>query len=266
MRSVFSAGVLDGFLEHSFNPFSFSIGVSAGAGNLAFYHAGLHGKSFQIFLALAKSKKFISYRRFMMGGHLLDLDWLFNTFYQQYLSSPEQAFSSDRPLYVCVTGVDSGDAAYIRADADNFEQLIKASTALPVIYRDFPEINQCKMTDGGVADSIPVKQAIDQGANRIMVIRARHRDYIKKDSWMHKLVRRKIAHHPALAAVMAERVSRHRQTMALIRNPPDGVSIIEVCPPESFSIGRFSRNSEKIIAGYEAGYAHSIKAMEQWVL
>ena len=35
MRSVFSAGLLDGFLARQFNPFDFYIGVSAGAYNLA---------------------------------------------------------------------------------------------------------------------------------------------------------------------------------------------------------------------------------------
>lgn len=30
MRGIFAAGVLDGFLDHSYNPFDFCIGVSAG--------------------------------------------------------------------------------------------------------------------------------------------------------------------------------------------------------------------------------------------
>jgi len=31
MRSIFSAGLLDGFIEKQFNPFDINIGVSAGA-------------------------------------------------------------------------------------------------------------------------------------------------------------------------------------------------------------------------------------------
>jgi len=40
MRSVFSAGLLDGFLQRQFNPFDFCIGVSAGASNLAIFLSG----------------------------------------------------------------------------------------------------------------------------------------------------------------------------------------------------------------------------------
>ena len=45
MRSVFSAGLLDGFLYKKFNPFDFYIGVSAGAYNLITYLAEMPGIS-----------------------------------------------------------------------------------------------------------------------------------------------------------------------------------------------------------------------------
>jgi len=43
MRSIFSAGLLDGFLAQGFNPFDAYVGVSAGAYNLAVYLAGRCG-------------------------------------------------------------------------------------------------------------------------------------------------------------------------------------------------------------------------------
>ena len=45
MRSVFSAGLLDGLLQQRFNPFDFYIGVSAGAYNIVVYLVGKSGLS-----------------------------------------------------------------------------------------------------------------------------------------------------------------------------------------------------------------------------
>lgn len=49
MRSVFSAGLLDGFLEKSFNPFDRYYGVSAGVSNLAAFLAEQKGRSLNIY-------------------------------------------------------------------------------------------------------------------------------------------------------------------------------------------------------------------------
>jgi len=63
MRSVFSAGLLDGFLQHRFDPFDGYLGVSAGASNLAFFLAGRSGNSLHWFLKAAESRECISRTR-----------------------------------------------------------------------------------------------------------------------------------------------------------------------------------------------------------
>jgi len=264
LRSVFSSGVLDGFIEHQFNPFDFYIGVSAGASNLAFYKAGIHGRSFRIFLELIENNDFISYRRFIRGGHLLDLDWLFDSYFDEGILDTGRAFDTQHPLYICMTEVATGMPRYEIATTENYLSLIKASTALPLIYRHFPEIDGEAMADGGVADSIPVKKAISLGAKKIIVVRARHYSYLKKDSLGHRLIRWKTRQHPFLVDAMRERIDIHRQTIDLIRHPPDGVKIIEICPPQSFDIGRFSRNSASLKAGYEEGRQRAEKAVAGW--
>lgn len=263
-RSVFSAGVLDGFLMRDFNPFDFHIGVSAGATNLAFYRAGDTGKSYRIFQELIENTDFISYRRFITGGHLLDLDWLYNSYFNETMLDIEKAFGIRQPLYICMTDVETGSPHYSLATAENYLDLFRATTALPLIYRHFPRINGKEMADGGVADSIPVAKAIEFGATRVIVIRARHYSYMKKDTFAHKLIRYKSRHKPALVDIMRQRIRLHRDTINLIRNPPDGVKIIEVCPPESFDIGRFSRNVKSMEQGYLSGLEQAEIAIKQF--
>lgn len=264
MRSVFSSGLLDGFLENKFNPFDFYIGVSAGAYNLATYLADLPGVSLHVFRDLATSGNFISYQRFIHGGHLLDLDWLIETAMTESHIDPYAIYQHGKPLYICVTDVSTGQAVYINTTPANIVSTIKASTALPLIYRDFPVINGRRMTDGGVADGIPVAEAIRLGAKRIMVIRSRPESYIKKDTLWHKFIRWKLKKYPALTQTMRERVERFEDVMHLIHNPPQEIKIVEICPPEHFTIGRFSRNQNELQQGYEAGFNQANDTIRQW--
>lgn len=264
MRSVFSAGLLDGYLAENFDPFDFYIGVSAGAYNLAAYLAGAPGVSLQMFQTLASDRKFINYWRFLRGGHLLDLDWLFASAITESRLNLEQVYRQNKRLYVCVTDVGTGEAVYIETDSQNLTNAIKATTALPLLYRDFPKIGDRPMTDGGVADGIPVAQAIQLGAKNIMVIRSRSQTYIKKDSLGHKFIRWKLRHHESLTRTLSERVKRFEEVIQLIRQPPPEVSIIEICPSDAFDIGRFNRNRQHLQAGYTSGLEEARHAIQKW--
>ena len=264
MRSVFSAGLLDGFLSRMFNPFDFYIGVSGGAYNLATYMAGTPGKSLEVYLEFASDRKFINYLRFFGGGHLLDLDWLFEESLADNFLDIKSIFESGKRLYVCTTNVNSGEPVYIDTTPDNLIIAIKASTALPLLFRNFPAVNGLPMTDGGVSDGIPVAKAIELGATQVMVIRSRHKNYMKKDTMGHRYIRWKLKNYPALAAKMRERVTLHANVMGLIRNPPVNIKIIEICPPENIFIGRFNRSKHRLKEGYQMGYEYSQQAIEDW--
>ncbi len=264
MRSIFSAGLLDRFLQENFDPFDFYMGVSAGASNLAAFLSGTPRKSLDIYLNFALCKEFINYRRFLRGGHLIDLDWLLAAAFSEEVFDIEAIFGRGKPLYVGLTDVASGKAAYVSIRPDNLVEVVKASTALPLFYRGFPQVDGRMMTDGGVADGIPVRQAIRLGAKRIMVIRSRSDTYRKTDGLEHRYIRWKLRRHPLLVATMRERVKRYEDVIELIRRPPPGVRIVDVCPPYRFAIGRFSRNRDSLLKGYQIGFEAAEKAIARW--
>ncbi|MEN6466632.1 MAG: patatin-like phospholipase family protein [Syntrophaceae bacterium] len=138
MRGVFSTGVLDGFLEAGFNPFDLSIGVSSGASNLAAYLAGMHGRNAKIYLDYSLRPEFLSYRRFILGGHLLDLDWMWETTIREIRLDLEAIYSRRRPFIAVLTDVMTGSAFYRFTGASDLEQTLKASSAMPLVYRGFP--------------------------------------------------------------------------------------------------------------------------------
>jgi predicted patatin/cPLA2 family phospholipase len=263
MRSVFSAGLLDGFLRHHFDPFDGYLGVSAGASNLVYFLAGLEGQSLHWFLKAAKSRAFISRARFLRGGHLTDLRWLFDEIAASGLDLA-RIYRHGKPLLICTTDVATGEAMYADTGPDNLIDVLMASMALPLFYRDFPLIDGRAMTDGGMADAIPVREAIRRGARNIMVIRARPLDYVKRDTPVHRYIRWRLRHHPQLRRAMQARVQKHEQAVARLRTPPPGVRIVDVCPPSDFRMGRFSTRQQHLLDGYWTGLAMAKQVITRW--
>ncbi len=263
IRSIFSAGLLDGFLQNKFNPFDCFIGVSAGASNLSFFLAGLEGRAYQAFLNAVQHPQFINLPRFLVGGHLLDMDWLFNS---QICTELEDVITqfSDINFHVAMTRVDNGESVFHRGMNLDLLSALKASMCLPLLYRGFPEYGGVRMTDGGIANGIPIDEAIRQGATKIMVIRSRHKDYVKSDTLFHRFLRFKLRHYSQLHRLMQQRVSLYDKARALIAAPPDTVQVIDVCPPEQFRLSRFSKNRKQIEAGYRMGLENAERAIQQW--
>jgi predicted patatin/cPLA2 family phospholipase len=135
---------------------------------------------------------------------------------------------------------------------------------MPLFYRSYPIVDDRPMTDGGVADALPVGKAISLGAHRIMVIRSRNRDYLKRHDPLDNLIRWRMRRNPPLQQVMTKRVWRYNESVKLIRKPPEGVTIIEICPPEKFRVSRLSQNRRILDEGYNQGRALAAYAIERW--
>lgn len=207
---------------------------------------------------------FISFPKFLRGGHLLDLDWLWDITIREVRLDLARIYSRAKPFVVVLTDAQTGDAHYKLTGARDLEHVLKASSAMPLLYRAYPEVDGRPMTDGGVADSIPAGEAIRRGARRIMVIRSRHRDYMKRHGLSERVMRWHVRHYPFLQQAMAKRVERYNEAVALIRRPPEGVSIIEICPPASFRVSRLSQDRRILQEGYEQGRASAAEAIARW--
>lgn len=265
MRGVFSTGLLDGFLERRFDPFAMGIGVSAGAGNLAAYRARMHGRNLKIYTDYSLRPDFMNLRRFFCGGHLMDLDWLWRTTIAEIRLDLDTIYRDPgRPLIVCVTDVRTGEAVYRKTEAADLEPLLKASSAMPIIYRTFPRIDGRPMADGGLVDPLPVGEAVRRGARRIMVVRSRPRGYKKKENLIQHILNWRLRRFPLLKKAMTNRVRRYNEAVALIRRPPPGITITEICPPNGFRSSRLSRDPRILFEGYEQGRALADEAIAAW--
>ncbi|CZF84408.1 patatin-like phospholipase family protein [Grimontia marina] len=264
MRGVFSCGILDYFMEKNFSPFDSFWGVSAGASNLAAYLADMPGRNLKIYLDYSLRKEFLRPGQFAMGGDLMDLDWMWEVTLEELGIDKDVLKADSRPFFLGVTRQDNGKPEYHIPDVEMLAETMKASSALPVMYRHGVELNGVRYVDGGVADAIPVAEAIRRGATQIMVLRSRPASYRKSEPKFDALTKHLLKDHPALIAPMLTRHIRYNETIELIEHPPEGVEIIQICPPEDFKLKRLSREKAPLKKAYYLGYESGKEAIMRW--
>ncbi len=253
MRGIFAAGALDGFHERRYRPFDFCIGVSAGATNLASWLAGQHSRAFTVITDHSWRPEFINFRRFLRGGHALDLDWMFEICLKEIPLDQQALFAQATPLIVVTTCVETGQPVYTHVTLENVERLLKATCAVPLAYRHSPELKGVAMADGGVADSIPVVEAYNRGVRHITVVLSQasgHRMASFKAPW---LIRRAMARTPALAEAILRRSVRYNEAMDFLQKPPEDCQVRIIAPPIEFGVKRFTKNLSRLEAGYRMG-------------
>ncbi|GGD65494.1 patatin-like phospholipase family protein [Lacimicrobium alkaliphilum] len=253
MRGIFTAGVLDALMQAKHCPFDFAVGVSAGSTNLIGYLCQAPGRSKQIICDHATRDDFISWRRYLRGGHFCDVSWLWHASFADIPLDLQYYQRQKRPLWVVTTGVHSGKSHYFKISPDNLHQVFPASCAVPLAYRNYPVIDGEPMTDGGLTDSIPVEFAYRQGARDITVILSKPLGYQKRKSALPVLTRPFFRGYPKLYAAVLRRAQRYNRALQFITVPPLDCRIRVISPPADFKVGRFTKDTALLEQGYLQG-------------
>ena len=263
MRGVFTAGVLDAFLDKRLKDFDRYYGVSAGALNLSSYIAGQRGLSQSIYTNLCLEPEFISMSRHLKGGHLFDLDWFFDKLNLQYsldqLRFKEQLIQ--RRFTIVTTDISSGTPCYQVINHESSKQILtqslKASSALPMIYRHPVMINDRPLMDGSLSDPMPVLKAIEDGCTEIILVRSRPVDARKKASPSSRMLAWQYRRQPAIAGLIRQQYNLYNQAADDFESLEfnDHVNLIQVAPKGPLSSTRSTRNRTRLVADYHLGYS-----------
>lgn len=255
MRGIFAAGVLDAFIEQQHYPFDMVIGVSAGSTTGIAYLTGDHKRSYHILTDHARRPDFMSFARYAKGGHLCDVNWLWQTSRADLSLDMERYLNRNIPLWVVTTSVRTGHPLYHQVTADNIDEVFPASCAMPIVFRDYPAVAGEPMSDGGLGDSIPVLYAHKQGATDIVVIRSVPESYRKERLRFPGMLKPLLADYPRLIGAALRRERKYNMALSFMANPPAGCRVTQLCPPEDFPVSRFTRDLDKLQQGYTQGLA-----------
>ena len=254
LRGVFTCGVLDCFMDNGIR-FPFTIGVSAGACNGLSYMSGQRGRAKCSNIDLMGKHKYVGFRYLLSQGCIMDFKLLFEDFPEKIIPYNYDAyFSNPDRLVMVTTNCLTGKAEYFeeKSSAARVMDIVRASSSLPFVSK-ITYVDGTPMLDGGITDSIPVRYAMEQGYEKLVVILTRNKGYRKKDNKM-RISKAFYRKYPQLLRALSERNAVYNQTMDLIENLEAEGRILVIRPERPIEVGRMEKDTDKLTALYQEGY------------
>lgn len=253
MRCVFTAGVLDIFLEEDILP-DLCIGVSAGACLACSYLCHQHGRGYATMTDSLNEKDYCSISSLMRTGDLFGADFLYHKIPEELYPIDHRAFLTGRTeFYTVITNCLTGKPEYPKIE-DMYRDIdyIRASSSLPLLAR-MVELNGEKYLDGGVSDPVPVLRALEMGCDKVIVVLTRHRSFQKSKEHSIPLLQAKYRNYPNLIHDMKIRHEVYNDTLARIKRLERERKIFVIAPESPLDIRRAEKDKEKLRNGYLYG-------------
>lgn len=269
-RGIFTAGVLDAWLDAGHDPFDILIGTSAGSQNLTSFVARQKGYAKRLIRGLTRHKRFFQMGRGLMGKHIVDLDWYFQkTQEANRLLDLDTAKSNvtNREILFTATNARDRKAYFLNPmkSQNNWVDLIKASSALPLLYKQgvplHTEIEAKKAAntdfylDGGLAAPLPVTEAYQRGATKIVVIRTVDEGFQAQSPWLQKIsaVMCATGTCPKTIDYLLQHEHAYQKELAFIENPPEGVEVIQIFAPKKLQSKLLGSSDAQLRHDYKLG-------------
>ena len=261
MRGIYTTGVLDWLLEQKYLS-DYCIGVSAGACHATSYLSKQRGRSFRINTAYLQNGEYVSVKNLLKTGSMFGMDFIFDKIpneldpfdYQAFLASPCE-------FYVGVTNVWTGKPEYFPKEClDHDSTVIRASSSIPMFSPIVPYKGNLYL-DGGTSDPIPVRKALADGCDRVIVVLTQDRGYVKHPEKFRPVYKNLYRRYPKMVNTLDHRHEVYNETRDFVFQLEKEGKAIVIAPGEPVDLSRFERDIPKLRALYEEGSADAEKAL-----
>ena len=262
MRGVYTAGVLDAFLDHDV-AFSSIYGVSAGACHACSYMSGQRGRAFRVNTEYLDDPRYCSAKSLIRTGDLFGADFVYSQLPNVLDPFDYDAFEKyDGKLYAVVTNVRTGEPEYIRVrDGRRQMWVVRASASLPLISRTIA-IHGNYYLDGGISDSIPIRKSIEDGNVKNVVVLTRDASYRKEPNSIMPLLRLRYRGCREFLNANEIRHISYNETLAFLEEEEKAGRVFIIRPEHEVKVGRLEKDKEKLTKLYEQGVEDARRLMD----
>ncbi|MBR3644858.1 MAG: patatin family protein [Lachnospiraceae bacterium] len=263
MRGMFTCGVIDVMLENGLK-FDGGIGVSAGAAFGCNYKSKQIGRALRYNKKYCKDKRYGSFYNLIKTGDIYDREFCYKKLPYELDKFDTKVFAENpMEFYVVATDVETGKAVYHKCTDGMQKDIdwIGASASIPM-FANVVEIDDYKLLDGGVADSIPVKYFESIGYDRNVVILTQPKGYVKKPMGYTLLMKLLLRKYPNLVESIKNRHLGYNETTGYIEEKEKAGDIFVIRPPEALKIGKMENNPDELERVYQIGRKEAQKHLE----
>lgn len=261
MRGLYSAGVLDVFMKNDILADAI-YGVSAGALFGINFKSGQIGRAIRYNLKYAHEKNYMGLYSLITTGNIMNKDFCFNKLVYELDKFDFETFaSSPIDFYAVVTNIETGKAEYIKiADAKEGLEALRASGSMPFVSKCV-EFKGMKYLDGAMSDPIPIRRALNDGYEKIIVVLTRPENYKKHKKYMpYDLFYKK---YPNFVKTASKQFENYNKTLDLIKELENKGKVFVFRPSLDLKIARVEKNIEKLKAIYDLGVEDCIFKLDQ---
>ena len=265
LRAIFSSGVCDGLLEGDVMP-DYLVGVSAGIAYGVSYLSRQPRRNLEVVTTYAPDRRY-------MGMHNLadknnrsyfGLKFAYDTIPNELIPFDYDAFAAyPGQVEAVVTNLNTGKAEYMEvARRERNDPLLQATCAMPLMFPIY-HINGQPYLDGGVADSIPWKHAMEQGCDRVMVVMTHPRSYVRGKEKLMPLIRKTYREYPSFVAAMENRARRYNEDREQIFELERQGKLLVIAPESTMGVSRTERDPDKLRLLWGHGYQAALDRLEE---
>ncbi len=265
LRAIFSSGVCDALLDGKVMT-DYVIGVSAGIAYGVSYVSRQPRRNLEVVTRYAPDK------RYMGMNNLVDKDnrsyfglkFAYDTIPNELIPFDYDTFAAyPGEVEAVVTNLNTGKADYLPVPRrDKNSLLLQATCAMPLLFPIY-RIGGQPYLDGGAADSIPWRRALDKGCDRVVVVLTRPRSYRRKPDQMIRLIRKQYKEYPAFVKTMETRAQRYNQDREELFEMEKAGRLLVIAPRSTLGVGRIERDTEKLRLLWAEGYQMTVERMEE---
>lgn len=262
MRGVFTSGVLDWMIDHGIT-FPYLVGVSAGSSNALSFASHQRGRGKYIFADLQAERHYLGVRNIFRYRSIMDMDLLYHELPESLWPYDYAAYKAN-PMRVESVATDclTGKAVYLeeKEDPERIIDIVRASSSLPFAC-PIAQVDEIPMLDGGIADSIPLQRAIDQGYKHAVVVLTRHRGYRKEEKPL-RIPSFVYSRYPQLREALRTRGERYNAQLVMVEQLEQEGRIIVVRPNHPVEVARIETNMDKMNELYRHGFEMAEKMLK----
>lgn len=263
MRGMFTAGVLDVFMENGVS-FPAMVGVSAGAAFGCNYKSRQIGRVIRYNTRFCRDKRYCSIHSLITTGDLFGADFCYREIPEELDPFDNDAFDENpMAFYAVATNVYTGEPVYQRLDKvdENCYLWMRASASMPMVSTPV-QVDGYTLLDGGMSDSIPLRFMQKLGYEKNVVVLTRPRSYRKKPS-NRALFRVALRKYPAMIDVMSRRHEMYAFEQRLVFESEKRGSTLVLCPDTPLDVGRVEHDPEKLRSAYDEGRRIALRELDR---
>lgn len=262
-RGIFTSGVLDAFMENEIT-FPYVIGVSMGSCNAASFLGKNMRRQHDFTVNYANDKRYMGFSSYRKTGEYLNMGWLFGELsYDKIPLNHEQFENCGSVLCAVLTNAQTGKAEYFYPkDLREYGcPILRASCSMPLVTKGV-KIGGLHYYDGGVADSIPLKRAMEDGCKKTVVILTQDKTFVKPPVKGAKMMKKLYRKYPLLTDTLVNRHNIYNEQRKFVEEEEKKGSTFVICPPKPLNCTSMERDVTKLEAIYRLGYLQGQKNIE----